>query len=202
MRNQKVLIAIPVYQYCQTETMQSVYELKIPFGIEIKLVFVKGYTVAAARNVLVDYSLKNGFDYTFFVDGDIILPPDALNKLLYSNAPIATGWYIKKIPGQYIPELYRKKEDGQYKNFRSLPENELLPVAACGFGCTLVKNGVFQKIGSNNWFEYVHGKNAICSEDINFCIKASEKGFAIIADTSLCCGHVGQIVFQPPEKAG
>ena len=201
MKNIKILIAIPVHSHCEPETMQSVYALKVPNGVAAELLFIKGYTVAVARNRLAEHSLRNGFDYTFFVDGDIILPPDALEKLLFVNAGIAAGWYIKKIPGKEIPELYKNNGEGKTVNITVVPENELLPIAGCGFGCALINNSVFRSLGERNWFKYIHEDSGfLCSEDIDFCVRAAGKGVQIVADTSLCCPHIGQYIYIPQNR--
>ena len=100
----KILIAVPCYSYTQPLTMESIYSLVIPTDCITELKFIAGYTVAQARNRLVQYSIDNNFDYTFFVDSDIILPKDTLNKLFELNVPIATSWYIKKMEGDGITE--------------------------------------------------------------------------------------------------
>ena len=195
MRNLKTLIAVPVYDTARPETMQSIYNLKIPAGMTSELSFMRGYTVDQSRNLLVAKSLEENYDYTFFVDGDVILPPDALERLLKAGSPVASGWYVKKIPGKFVPELYREK-NGKLENITGLPQDTLLPVAACGFGCVLVNNEVFKALGQGDWFEYVQRSGGVtCSEDITFCVKAAAKGFGVTADTGLRCGHIGQAVF-------
>ena len=195
MRNQRILIAVPVYQTCMTETMQSIYQLKIPSGVNADLHFMKGYTVDQARNLLASKSVTEKYDYTFFVDADVIIPDNALTRLLKLDTDIATGWYIKKLPGQFVPELFIE-ENGCLANVKGVDPAAIIPVKACGFGCTLVKNEVFLKLGRGNWFEYIQNSHGlIASEDITFCTKAEAKGFKIIVDGSLRCGHIGQTVF-------
>lgn len=194
-KDTRILIAIPVYQHAQIECMAAVYDLDIPKKVETKLAFSRGYTVVMARNNLVHYSLGEKFDYTFWIDSDIIVPKDALKRLLKLKAPIATGWYCKKIPGQQITELYQA-QNGEMRNILEVKPDGPLPVGACGFGCTLVNNEVFREVGTELWFEYVQQpKGPICSEDLFFCLKAEKKGFKIVADSMLRCGHIGQVVF-------
>ena len=198
MKNIKVLIGVPVFQFCEPESMQTIYELKVPSGVDCTLYFQKGYTHSQTRNLITKKSLAEKFDYTFFVDGDILLPPAALTDLLKMNEPIAAGWYIKKIPGKQIPEIYRKNENGNFEILTSIPRNEKLEVQGVGFGCVLVNNNVFRAMGKDGWFEYIYQKNGfICSEDINFCLAAKKKGFITFVDTNLCVGHIGQALYVP-----
>ena len=96
----KILIAIPCFSYCHWQTMKSVYDLKKPDDVELELQFCAGYTVQQARNRLINYAVQAQKDYVFFVDSDIILPNNALERLLQIDADISTGYYIKKIDGE------------------------------------------------------------------------------------------------------
>lgn len=96
----RILIAVPCYSFIQPLTMESIYALDIPNDCTTELKFITGYTVAQARNGLVSYSLQNNFDYTFFVDGDVILPKNILTKLYSLEIPISTGYYIKKLEAE------------------------------------------------------------------------------------------------------
>lgn len=194
----KILIAVPCYSYIQPLTMESIYALDIPEGYKAELKFLTGYTVAQARNGLVQYSLQNNFDYTFFVDGDVILPKDSLAKLVDLNVPISTGYYIKKVEGQSITELYNPIEnESQLGNIleENLPKDSLIKIMACGFGCTLVDNKVFNSMSQSHWFEYMDKPGVLCSEDINFCIKATNLKYTILCNTGLRCNHIGQKIY-------
>lgn len=195
----RILIAVPCYSFIQPLTMESIYALDIPNDCTTELKFITGYTVAQARNGLVSYSLQNNFDYTFFVDGDVILPKNILTKLYSLEIPISTGYYIKKLEAEKkITELYNPIEGKiQLGNIieECLPKDSLIKVEACGFGCTLVDNKVFNSIGESHWFEYIDKPKLLCSEDINFCIKATNLKYNIICDTSLRCNHIGQKLY-------
>ncbi|MCL2698625.1 MAG: hypothetical protein FWE74_11175 [Oscillospiraceae bacterium] len=204
-RNLRIMIAVPCYQACEPDTMKSIYDLMIPAGVETSLVFVTGYTVVQARNRIVEKSLKDNYDYTLFVDSDVVLPNNLLERLLSLGADIACGWYVKKIPGtqEKIAEIYTLRFDGQ--NIRNVLESEMpkegvLEIAACGFGCALVRNTLFVKVYDGMYFEYIERKQGsgtfIMSEDIYFCGKSKAMAQAkILLDTSLRCPHIGKAAF-------
>jgi hypothetical protein len=197
----KVLIAVPCYERAQLATLKAIYDLIIPEGCNAELEFVAGYTVVQARNRIVAASLGGGFDYTLFVDSDVVAPQHLLYALMRANSEVATGWYVKKIPGQDVTELYgpdKLQRNGMVNILASeLPQDgSLVKIAGCGFGCTLVKNELFKRMGSELWFEYIEGKGGcMCSEDLYFCQKAAAAGATLIADTSLRCPHVGLVAF-------
>lgn len=199
--SKKILIAVPVAVYAENKTMESIYNLTIPYGVTTELRIIEGYTVDTARNKLVKESLDGGFDKTFFVDSDIILPKDALVKLLEVDTDIVTGWYIKKMVEQNITELYApvKGDEKQMGNIleKDMPAFGAFDIVGCGFGCTLIDNEVIKKVIEVKGvpFEYVHTKDRICSEDIDFCIKAREAGYKIAAVANLRCDHIGKRTF-------
>ncbi|MBR6598348.1 MAG: hypothetical protein IKL37_03655 [Alphaproteobacteria bacterium] len=203
----RVLISIPCFERICKETLKSIYTLIIPDNVEADFNYQAGYTVVQARNRQVRESLLGGYDYTLYVDSDVVLPQNLLIHLLRANADLATGWYIKKIPnGPKITEIYAKKRFND--ELENIMEEELIkwggkivPIGGCGFGCTLVKNSVFEDLKEfeDNWFEYVEtkkdGKFYICSEDIKFCERLREKGKTLVCDPTLRCFHVGQMLF-------
>lgn len=197
----RILICVPTYQYCTTETMQSVYDLIVPDNVIIDLMFVTGYTVVQARNRAVIESLAGEFDYTFFVDSDIVLPRYILYNLININADITTGYYLKKTKEKNITELYGPDKISQ-NNMVNILKEELpgqpFNVLACGFGCTLVKNQVFKAIqdtSTGEYFKYIETTATKCSEDIYLCIKAAQNNFKIIADPRSFCMHVGKAIY-------
>ena len=204
----RVLISIPCFERICKETLKSIFTLIIPENVEAEFNYQQGYTVVQARNRQVFESLAGGFDYTLFVDSDVILPQHLLVNLLRANADLATGWYIKKIPnGPKITEIYARKRFNE--DFENVMEEELVrwaggapvKIGGCGFGCTLVKNSVFAEMKEfeGMWFEYVEGKKDdkfyICSEDLKFCERLRNMNKSLVCDASLRCFHVGQMLF-------
>jgi len=197
--NKRIAIVVPNYQYIEADCMKSIYNLIVPPGYTTDLIIVQGYTVETARNFAVKNVLNEGYDYTLWVDSDIILPFNILERLLATNSDIATGWYCKKLPGSEITELYGPDKLSQRTMVnimtKELPKNGVIPIIACGFGCTLVKNEVYNKIGDKDWFHYTSTNGMMCSEDIDFCIKAKDKGCSIVADCSMRCQHIGRSIY-------
>jgi FkbM family methyltransferase len=73
----------------------------------------------------------------------------------------------------------------------------LQEIGGCGFGCVLVKKEVFSAI-NYPWFVYHQAldHNHTFSEDLDFCKKATSRGFKLYADSSILCKHIGQHTFE------
>lgn len=167
--------------------------------------------IALSRNIMVDKALKRNYDYLFSVDQDIVLPKDAIEKLMQFNKEIISGVYygyfmvngVKKL----LPLLYgeptkeefeRMKEQGNLPdnvkshkelkkqfNLESLREEKLMEIKYCGSGCLLIKTDVLKKIRFG-----LEKDNPTTTDDIYFCNRAREQNIKIFAFTGVKCKHM------------
>jgi glycosyltransferase involved in cell wall biosynthesis len=199
-QDKTILIAIPTATGIHPDTFKAIYDLEVPPGYRTHFQHFFGYCIDQVRNLIANYAVKNNFDYLFCVDYDISFERDTLKKLLEDNAPIVSGMYIQRKPGQHILEIYRNREDGSQYNvpIEDLPESSLLlPINGCGLGCALIKTEVLKEVGYPQ-FTYHHAltMDKTLSEDVDFCNKAQAKGFQIYVNTTVKCRHHGQTVFE------
>lgn len=199
----KILIGVPTARYIEVDTFKSIYDLAKPEGYELHFQYFWGYNVEQVRNIMVNWMLLNGFDYMLSVDSDIILPQDALIRLLAAQTPtvgITSGVYIQRKEGVRIPEVYvHNPETGGQRNMDiNLVQGDMrIEVEGVGFGCCLVSRAVFEAVG-NPWFEYRSNIefHKVVSEDVDFCTKARAKGFRVVLDTGIKCGHISRTTLQ------
>lgn len=186
-----VLIALPTNKNVETDTLKSIYDQVLPPGIKTELQFFYGYQIDQIRNLIAEWGKR--YDYLFCVDSDMVLPKDALAKLIAADKDVVSGLYIQRKPGHHILEIYEDAPNGGTRNakWENLRGKGLVEVAGCGFGCVLVKGDVLRKMPYPH-FVY---KSALdhaytFSEDVYFCLEARKHGFKIWADTSLLCEHI------------
>ena len=191
-----ILIAIPTARYIEPETFKSIYDLNIPKGYQVEFQYFYGYRVVQVRNLIADWVVK-GYDYLFTVDHDVTFGPGTLERLLSHDKPIISGIYRQRLPEQAI-EIF--DYDGRRMKYEEISGVNLVEIGGCGFGCTLVKKEVFQKIGYPQ-FEYHHALNHddTISEDTDFCSKAIKAGFSIWCDPMVLCGHIGSTTMYIEE---
>ena len=80
----------------------------VPFNI----ISNKGLPIDRARCDLVEQAQKMNASHIFFLDSDVILPPDGLLRLWHHRLPIVTGVYGSKhgaLPLRLIQNLERPK---------------------------------------------------------------------------------------------
>ncbi len=198
-RTKRILIGVPTAKYIEVETFKSIYDLKLPKRCELSFQYFWGYNVEQVRNIMVAYTLRNNFDYLFSVDSDIILTEDCLIRLLEcqdSRRAISSGVYIQRKEGERIPEIYvDNPHTGGQTNIHidQVQGDARIDVAAVGFGCCLVRKEVFERVG-NPWFEYRSNIDfsKVVSEDVDFCVKAAQHGYKIVADTGIKLRHISK----------
>ena len=197
-KNKKILCAIPTAQNIHPETFRSIYNVRVPDGYEMDFQYFFGYSVDQVRNLIAHW-VVNKYDYLFAVDYDISFEPDTLEKLIAAEASIASGVYIQRKPGEIV-EAYLYDDKGVMNNLSlsSLAkEDGLYSVDAVGFGCALVMKEAFIDVGYP-YFVYHHAidmKDTL-SEDVDFCMKAVNKGHSIVLHSGVRCNHHGQNVFS------
>lgn len=194
----KILIAIPTAKYIEMQTFKSLWDLEVPDGYELDFTYSFGYNIAQVRNLIASWIQQGTYDYLFSVDSDIVLPKDTLTKMIAHDKDIISGVYIQRKPNVEIPEIYRWKGN----HLTNVALHELKPsglqkIDACGFGCVLIKAEVIQTMSYPHFVYEMDHKTPAPSEDVYFCMKATEQGFTLYADSTIVCGHIGNYNYTP-----
>ena len=118
-----------------------------------------GYVVADTRNICVQYSLDQKFEWTFFIDHDTCIPQDTFIKLseymTEAKYPVVCGLYYCK--GAYPePLMFRGRGNGYYSNWKY---GDLVEVDGVPMGCTLIHNSVLKLMSEES---EVYTVNSLC----------------------------------------
>ena len=187
-----VLVAVPTFETISPETFKSIYGLVRPEGVAVQFDFVRGYDCARARNLIAQEAINFGFDYVLMVDSDIVLPADALVRMLADPVEVCLGCYPRKCTTNGVFELFKLDQKDYVKTFSFDELKELsgkVEVKGGGFGCALIRVDVFRVL-PRPWFRYVeYTTGDVLSEDNYFCGLATAAGLKVYADTDVMCGH-------------
>lgn len=141
----RILLGVPVTGLVRIEWAMARYGQIIPvnwsFGEFTQWVdqySPLGYMVADARNLIVDRCVRENWEWLFFIDHDVILPPNTLVKLgeyiSEDKHPVVCGWYnAKGNPPE--PLLFRGRGNSWYRNWKA---GERVWVDGIPMGCTLI----------------------------------------------------------------
>jgi len=103
-----------------------------------------GYTVAQARNLIVQSFLASGRQWLFFLDHDVICPPNSFiwmdQHIRKPRSPVIGGlYYTKGSPSE--PLIYRGRGNGSYQNFKL---GDKVWCDGMGMGFTIIHRSVLQ----------------------------------------------------------
>lgn len=202
--NMKTTIAIVTNRQVQPKTLQSLLELThnnkhhdLHF-----VVATEGFTTAQGRIYCAVQAQKNQSDYLLFVDDDMILEPDTLDRLLaHGKEIVGVNAYSRALPLSSTVGLMDKngnylQPDKHTEWEMRIPEG-LFECFSIGTGVLLIDMKVFDVI-EKPWFKFdMHDEGYMKQgEDSWFCSEAKKKGFKIYCDGSLRIGHIGSYVYQ------
>jgi len=137
--------------------------------------------ITKARNLALKYAIEKNYDYILFIDADVLVPPDIIQKLLVHKKDIVSAivWVLDSNTDFPIPNAWM--EDG-----KSMPvdkiETGLVKVERVGMGCTLISKKLF-----NKEFKVIRNEKGrvTLGEDIYFCNQSKE----VYCDTDIQCKH-------------
>lgn len=188
-----------------------------------------------ARNRLATRFLESGNEWSFWMDADMIAPignptwmkrrtgttmnerfagKSAIEQLTsHSGKYFVSGVYCERNPKRHIvaqPGMDPRNEQQkvEVEEIRKGPQEKLMPVEWCGFGCVAVHRKVFEDVlekvpgvrsenkeAPHEFFTQTKMGNQ--GEDMAMCEKARKAGHTIWLDLSLHVGHIGRTCFLP-----
>lgn len=212
----RILIAVPTFETIYPDTYKSLWNLDKD-GHEVLFDSVRGYDVATARNHIAQLALNLKTDYVLMVDNDVVLPTDALIKLLEDAREVNLGYYAHRD----ADNVYRgntclcKLKDADGNDYYHYPlESEYsaaemkalaqagvtkMEIHGGGMGCALIRTAVFEKLKYPwyDWVNYGDKNRGMLSEDLFFCVLCRNSGIPIYADARVGCGHLLRHVQWP-----
>lgn len=126
----------------------------------------------SAQNALVQAFLESDATHLFFTEMDMILPNDAIIKLLEMDKDIASGVYFLRNglgqPCLYMKGMTTKDNPYTFIPVSVYPQDKIFKADCPGLGCVLFKRSVFEKV-KFPWFDL---KEAGYGSDMYFYTKA------------------------------
>jgi len=207
IKQNRVLTCILTREMVTTKWASNFRNLQIPGTFA----FFSGMPFDHARNTACNRLLDLDWEWLFFLDDDMILPHDAIFKLMNHKLPIVSGLYYRRNLPLY-PVMLKEQEDGVPKWITEYRQNELVEVDMVGSGCMLIHRDLLLATPPISekcrWFEWrcdrpdLDPKERV-SEDFAFCKHIKKTlGVKIYVDTSVKCLHVGlsesgENIYQP-----
>lgn len=191
---EKILIAVPCMDQVPAQFAQSLATLK-KVGVCV-VAFQCGSLVYTSRNNLAGEAIKHNADYIFWLDSDMLFPPQTLEILLddikkQEGDVIMTGMYCRRV-APFHPTIFSSLEiDGEHSTWTDFTEipDDLFEVQGCGFGCVLAPTQAFVDVQAK--FGHLFSPIGEVGEDLSFCWRARQAGWKFVCDPRIELGHVG-----------
>lgn len=187
-----VMVATLTRGFVPTRWALGVQALHLPAGSVGPVIF-SGMPFDHARNTAVERMMEMGFRWLFFLDDDVIPPPDVIPRLKAHGQDIVSGIYWRRQP-PLLPVMLRETPQGAMHIAEWQP-GALIEADLVGAGCLLIHRRVLERM-PKPWFEWTLDRDdrpakERASEDFEWCRKAKRLGFKVSVDTSVQCLHVG-----------
>lgn len=201
-----ILVAIPCHDYVNAEFIMSLLRLHSKDTLRY------GMTVATmvqdARNILAENAIKYGYDRVMWLDSDMIVDPDIVDRLsddLDEGKEFVSGLYFTR-KADRRPVLFNRLEHEETDDghiiphadfYYDYPRDTLFRVAGCGFGACMMNTDVLQKVVDRYGqpFALMPG----FGEDISFCKRCEGVGIDVWCDSRIKCGHIGTRIYTEAD---
>lgn len=200
----RVLVGVPTSEMARRAAFYDHYHsLQLPMGT--MATFAHGQSIAHNRNIIVKQALENGCSHIFFIDDDIVLPPDILIQLICHNVDSVSALMLMR-DYPHKPLIFKSFDDngGAEHIFMDDPDvqtNSLIPIAASGLGCCLIKTKVFSKL-EEPFFRFGEVDLDGLSEDLGFFRRVQKLGLQHWCDLNATVGHMTNVNVWPKRIEG
>lgn len=176
---------------------------------------VQGNQIARQRQIALDvWHTEHNDDWLLWVDSDIVLNTEALQKVWQSanpqERPVVSGTYFisKQVEAsimQPMPAIFMAQGDYMLNYVHPLPFNQLIKVDYAGFGFVLMHRSVADKMrkyhGNRSFFvesmdEVRKDKDTFVSEDIHFFMKMKQADIPLYVHTGATVRHMKRFSFD------
>ena len=142
-----------------------------------------GVRIPTVRNTAVAIAMQGNADYLFFMDDDMLVPPDIIEKLLSMDVPIACPIFFRSSDGNDALAYYIDPESGEPDNMTDYPVDQVFEAhGGCGTGVMLIRRDVLESLESPHFY---YPRDTRYGMDLLFCRRAREKGFATWCDSRI-----------------
>ncbi len=180
-----VVIGISHSGYFRSSAVLSLAGILLKTPEQMSVVLRGGCYVHENRREIVLEAKRAGASNLFFLDTELVVPPESLRLLLgHKKDVVGVSYNNRSLPlrttVRFLDESFPK---------------ELFKAKAVGTGCLLVKMKVFESFSPWFDFEYREDGSIETGEDYFFCKKARDSGFDIWCDPAIRVGHTGDYTF-------
>jgi len=199
----RVLIACPIADKLLLPTMRKIVELDTTGCARADIAFLQAApqpdqdardAIAAQYNEARRLTLDGGYDALLTVECDMLVPRNALRRLLALHADVAYGLYtLRRPPWEW--SAYSVIEGMAAWPLSQVPDvarrdwGNVVEVDGIGLGCTLIRRHVLERVRFRA-DGLLHHDGQRSYNDWYFGQDCAAAGYRQVCDTAVICGHV------------
>lgn len=192
----KGMICVPHCGTVSAQFLQAFVNLQKPEHTDIR--YMDSVIIHIAREYFAEAAVKEGYDWVFFLDSDMIPEPRIIEKMISSEKDIVSAPCFKKYPPHetcFYKYLDIVNEKVCLVGYDVWP-NEPFEVEAVGAACLFITTKALKQMPYPRFSPLYN-----TGEDIAFCIRAKREGLKLWVDPLLRCGHLSvQPVYEEHNK--
>lgn len=180
--------------------IDALKNLRLPHDVtELKRSIAVGNYIPAQRELIMFDAVEGGFDFLFFVDDDIVLPPNALDDLLQTmhadpQCAVVGGLYYSRDSMRPIVVADWTSTDTSAAHIPAFTSTSTGEVGGVGFGCALLRVSAAVAFGQPYFSAHIYIERAarrarLCDEDYLYCERVRDAGFTVRLDARVRCPH-------------
>jgi hypothetical protein len=146
-----------------------------------------GEPLSLRRDQFVRWFLESGASHALLLEGDVVPPEDALDRLLLANAPVVTAAYAQWVDDRLCANVQLPGED----TWAASITPGRFPVRRCRLGCILVTRETFAALTAP-WFLSTMTATRFVTDDEWFCSAVARAGLPIVCDGDVMCASFRQ----------
>ena len=187
----KIMICMPTAGSINTYTTQWLLHASRDKRYKVAINILVHKPTISCRNLLTNDFLKSDYEWSFWVDSDIVPMGDPLSMVEFGKKFVSQICIVGK-DGKLVLLALDKIGEQKYKPIDPKRFNQpIVEVDAVGAGALMIHRDVFEKVGPPWWED---GKNEIgartLGHDFYLCDKAKAKGFKIYIDPRNAASHI------------
>ncbi len=197
----KVLVALITGEYIrQASFLPSFIGLQRPYNSVIST--VHGQSPAAGRNIIIKQAIENDCTHIFFMDDDMVFPPDTLTRLLARKKDIVSALYLLRSFPHRAAFFDKAYPDGKNKFMPLTPGlSGLVKGTNAGFGAVLIRTEVFKHM-EEPWVRLGEIEKDGWCDDVGFFNRARSAGYDVWCDLDAPVGHMHSSIIWPENMDG
>jgi hypothetical protein len=196
----RVLLGVASAGKPTTPFIESLSRLKLPRNVaELKRSVAIGNYIPGQRELIMNDAVDGGYDYLLFVDDDIVLPEDALEKLVATaeadpRTAVVGALYYSRDSARPIAVANWDSSDTSSAHIPAFMTWSTEPVDGIGFGCALLRVSVAKELGAPYFPAHIYierGARRVrqCDEDYLYCERVRKSGYVVRLDARVRCPH-------------